>query len=67
MITTEKKLDETDKKILNLISEGKTVKEIAWKVGKSSRHIDYRLKVMRKYYQCANIPQLIVKLQNELA
>jgi len=58
----EKSLDETDKQILMLIAEGKTVKEIAWKTGKRTENVNYRLKVMRKHYGCLNTTQLISKL-----
>jgi len=58
----EKTLDETDKQILMLIAEGKTVKEIAWKTGKRSSNIEYRLRTMRKHYNCLNTTQLIAKL-----
>jgi len=65
-VTTEKKLDDIDKKILNLIADGKSVKEIAWKVGMKARQVDYRIKAMRKYYECTSVPQLIIKLQEQL-
>ena len=58
----EKTLDEVDKQILMLIAEGKTVKEIAWKVGSKSSRIEYRLRAMRKHYGCFNTLQLITKL-----
>ncbi len=58
----EKSLDETDKQILMLLAEGKTIKEIAWKIAKRSSNIEYRLRTMRKHYGCLNTTQLISKL-----
>jgi DNA-binding NarL/FixJ family response regulator len=62
MITTVKELDEIDKKILILLTEGKTAKQIGKAVFKSSRTVEGRLKRIRDAYDCKNTLQLIAKL-----
>ena len=66
MITTEKKLDETDKKILKLFSEGLKGKEVADKTGISHYMVSARVRSMKKYYGCSNLSQLILKCKEEL-
>lgn len=57
-----KYLDETDKKILELITQGKTYKQISFTVGLKFHAIDYRVKQIRKMYNCPSTPALIAKL-----
>ena len=66
MIVTKRELDETDKKILTLLGEGETIKRIAWKVGLQKTQVDYRIKTMKKHYNCVSIPQLILTLSDLL-
>ena len=66
MITTKKELDETDKKILKMASEGYTAKEIAYEINKSQRCVEARVRTMKDYYDCRSITQLVAKLINEL-
>lgn len=65
MIITKKELDETDKKILRLAGEGMTAKEMGYELNISRKMVEKRIWVMRKYYECKSITQLIVKLQKE--
>jgi DNA-binding NarL/FixJ family response regulator len=67
MKATNKELDELDRKIITLLGEGKPIKDIAWKLGKHHRQIDYRIKVMRRHFRCANNVQLVLTLQSELS
>lgn len=62
MIITEKKLDETDKKILKLAGEGLTVKEMAPEVQKSPHTISIRIREMKKYYGCKSLVELVFKM-----
>jgi DNA-binding NarL/FixJ family response regulator len=50
---------ERDNKILQLLSEGKTTKEIEAKVGRSDRTVQYRIDVLKAAYGAENIPHLI--------
>lgn len=60
--TIEKQLDEKDKEILKLLGEGETVKRIAWKAGLKPTQVDYRIKAMKKHYNCNSLPQLLLTL-----
>lgn len=66
MITTKKELDETDKKIVLLIREGKTFKEIAGEVYLSVHTIKVRVREMKEENDCKNVAQLVYKLKDEL-
>ena len=66
MITTKKELDETDKKILKMASEGMTAKEIGYNMNKTPRSIEAKIRRMKEYYGCKSITQLVGKLINEL-
>lgn len=62
-----KYLDETDKRILKLISNGYTYKEISREIYKSVEAIKKRISCMKQYYNCTNIPHLIAHCtENEL-
>lgn len=61
MITISKKPDEKDKQILKLCAEGKTAKQIGYEMNLSSRTVEARIVVMRKYYNCKNTAELLVK------
>lgn len=56
-------LDETDKKIIELLCAGVPQKEIAGKVWKSKGAIHKRLHSLRKHYQVDTTIQLILKLK----
>lgn len=62
MIITAKKLDETDKKILQLSGDGLTAKEIAYKLNRSRRSIEYRIYEMKKWYKCKSLAHLVKTL-----
>lgn len=47
--------------IIKLLSEGKTVKEVAALTGINRRTLEKRLETMRQENQCVNMVQLIVK------
>jgi DNA-binding CsgD family transcriptional regulator len=59
MISTGKKLDDVDMKILELMSQGYTFKEIAPRVHITMPSVVYRVEEMKKYYGCKNSPHLI--------
>jgi len=61
MITTEKKLDEMDYKILELLFEGKTAVQIGKAIFKSSRTVEGRLRKVRDRFNCKNNVQLAAK------
>lgn len=54
-------LDELDRKILCLLFEGKTAKQIGESVFISSRTVEGRLKKIRDLYDCKNNVQLAAK------
>lgn len=62
MITTEKKLDETDWKIIDLAGKGKTAKEIARELNKSVKTIAARKTVMFRYFKVNSITELVLKI-----
>ena len=66
MITTKKELDETDKKIIRMVGDGLTVKEIAYKINMNKRAIEYRISCMKLYFGCKSLPQLILTLGAEI-
>ena len=55
-------LDETDEKIIALLCQGFSPKEIAHKIWKSSNSVRCRLKNLRKHYNCATTIELIAKM-----
>lgn len=59
-------LSETDKKILTQLSQGKTVKEVARAIFKSSSTINQRLTRLREKTDCRNIAHLIHYFSDEL-
>lgn len=65
MIVTKKELDETDKRILKLIGEGMVYKEIGYEMNLSVRQVDYRVREMKKYYNCKSTAQLLAKLLSQ--
>lgn len=62
MIATRKDLDETDHKIIQYIKSGFTYKYIAHHLHFSIDKIKYRIRVMKKEYNCKSLPCLIAKL-----
>lgn len=62
MIATEKKLDDTDKKIIELLSAGHKSHEIATKIWIGKKAIYHRLYVMRKHFECKTTSQLVAHL-----
>jgi len=62
MRITGKTLDETDKKILEMISRGKTYKEISKTLYLKFHSLSYRIRQMKKQYKCLSVPQLIAHL-----
>lgn len=50
---------QTDIKILQLLSQGKTAKEIGGLVDTSGRTIEYRLDVLKAAHGAENIPHLV--------
>lgn len=58
MIPTVKTLDDTDKKIVKLLSDGLTIKEIAYQENIKSRTIAYRIHEMKSYFKCKSTVQL---------
>ena len=65
MITTliQKEPDETDKKILKYLSDGVTVKQIAYELNLSSFTVSWRIREMKKYYNCKSIAHLVATLK----
>lgn len=59
MIATQKKLDDTDKKIISLCSQGKTAKEIGYELNLKPKSVSKRVDLMKKYYQCKSIAHLV--------
>lgn len=66
MIITKKELDETDKKILRLASQGFTAKEIGYELNRTQRCIEAKIRRMKDYYECKSITHLVGKLINEI-
>lgn len=66
MIATKKILDDIDKKILTGIKDGMTAKAIAAKYNINSNTIGARIREMKRYYQCTNLPQLLLTVMDEL-
>jgi len=66
MITTEKKLDDIDKKILKLAGDGLTAKEIAYEINEKQKAVERRIRIMKEYYQCKSTTHLVTKLINEI-
>lgn len=66
MIVTKKELDEKDKEILKLLGEGKPIKSIVFTIGLKKTQIDYRIKAMKKHYNCNSLAQLILTLHTEV-
>jgi DNA-binding NarL/FixJ family response regulator len=52
-------LDETDKNILQKVTEGKTQKQIANDLYCKRTTIENRLRALRKHFKCNSTPQLI--------
>jgi DNA-binding CsgD family transcriptional regulator len=48
--------------MIKLLSEGKTVKEVAVITGENKRTIEKRIEVLKKKNKCLTITQLVVKL-----
>ena len=61
-----KQLDEVDKRILHLIKQRYTYKEISQLVFKSVPAIDYRVRAMKDFYNCETIKELITHIENEV-
>lgn len=61
MITVKKELDETDSKILSCYRQGKTNKEIAKQLNLTIWAITNRARVMKKYFGCSTIAELVHK------
>lgn len=58
---------ERDNKILHLLSDGKSIKEIEAIIGKSDRTIQYRIDVLKAAHCAENIPHLIkIAIQKKL-
>lgn len=55
-------LDETDKKIIELLCEGLAPKEIAHKMWKKKAYIHNRLTALRKHYKCETTIKLVAYL-----
>lgn len=64
MIIVQKSLDETDKKIIKLASEGMTSKEIGYELNLKAKAVEYRIQVMKDYYQCKSVIQLVVRVND---
>lgn len=60
--SVKKEPDERDKKILYLLFQGKTAKQIGNEIFISSRTVENRLRVLRENYECRNNVQLTYKL-----
>jgi len=54
-------MTELDKKIIELISQGKTAKEIGKETNRSRRTIEHRIDRLKKKHNCKSLPQLIHK------
>ena len=50
---------ERDNKILELLSQGKTAKQIEELIGISDRTVQYRIDVLKAAHEAENIPQLV--------
>lgn len=55
-------MNEQNKRILELLSEGKALKEIADIIGMKERTIEKRLDNMRRKEHCRSTIQLVVKI-----
>jgi DNA-binding NarL/FixJ family response regulator len=55
-------LTPTNRKIVELLAAGKTVKEIAATMEMKNRTIEKRIKTMRKDYNCLTVTQLVAVL-----
>ena len=62
MIVTEKKLDETDKKIIAKAADGQTIKEIGRDMAISPHTVSIRIREMKKWFECKSLAQLVSKL-----
>lgn len=57
-------LQESNNRIIEMLAEGKTAKEIARELAMSRRSVEGRIYRMRKKEQCASATQLVAKLLN---
>lgn len=64
MIATTKILDETDRRIIEKVSEGMAYKEIASHLRITIPHIKYRIKIMKKEYRCNSLTSLVLKIKD---
>gem|GEM_PF-5218070 len=62
MIVTKKELDETDKKIIAKAGEGMTAKEIGYELNISQRSVEARVREMKRWFKCKNLPELVLRL-----
>lgn len=62
MIATRKELDETDHKIIRDIKLGHSYKEIGHRLHITMDKVRYRIRVMKKEFNCRTLPCLISKL-----
>lgn len=65
MKSTGKKLDDTDKRVLSMISKGYTHKEVSKEIYLSVQAIKQRLSVLRRYYDCKTTAHLIAHIVEE--
>lgn len=65
MKSTGKKLDETDKRIVSMISKGYTHKEVSREIYLSVQAIKQRLSTLRRYYDCKTTPHLVAHIIEE--
>lgn len=52
--------DDIDKKIIECIKKGDTYKEVSSKIYKSVPVVKYRLSVLKKYYGCRSVKELVL-------
>jgi DNA-binding CsgD family transcriptional regulator len=57
-----KTIDTIDKKILGLMTDGKSIKQIALEANLTSHQVAGRIREMKKYYNCHSIAQLIKRV-----
>jgi len=57
-------IQESNNRIIQLLADGKTVKEVADLLSMPRRTVEDRILGMRKTNRCATVTQLVVKLTN---
>jgi DNA-binding NarL/FixJ family response regulator len=58
-------MQEQNRKIIQLLAEGKTVKEVAHSIGLKKRTVHDRIQNLKRKFGAKSIAQLVVKFKTE--